>query len=61
MQRSISELVDSSFDNPRTKKRHKRFHIKLEADIVESPEFPFKPGDKLLITVEDEKLIIEKL
>ena len=61
MTRSVGEFIDSSYDNKRTKKRHKRFHIKLELDLVESPEFPFKPGDKLLITLENEKLMIEKL
>ena len=58
--RSLGQLIDSSFDNPRTKKRHKRYHIKLNAEFVEAEEFPFKPDDELLITIQDGKLVIEK-
>jgi len=61
MVRSVGKLVDASFDSPRTKKRHKRYHIKLNTEFVECEEFPFKPNDELLISIEDGKLVMEKV
>jgi len=61
MKRSIGKMVDASYDSPRTKKRHVRYHIHLEREFVEDEEFPFKPDDKLLVQISDGKLIIEKL
>ena len=61
MVRSVGKLVDSSFDNPRTRKRHKRYHIRLNAEFIECEEFPFKPNDELLISIQDEKLVMEKV
>jgi len=63
MARSIGKLVDSSFVHGRTKKKHVRYHIKLKSEFVESEEFKqiAVPGDKLLITIQERRLVIEKL
>jgi len=63
MVRSTGKLIDSSFVHGKTKKKHVRYHIKLNAEFVESEEFQqvAVPGDKLLITIQNKTLVIEKL
>lgn len=63
MGRSVGDLVDASFVHGKTKKKHVRYHIRLDANFVESEEFQqiAVPGDKLLITIQNGKLVIERL
>jgi len=63
MVRSVGKLVDSSFVHGKTKKKHVRYHIRLDQEFVESDDFKqiAVPGDKFLITIQNEKLVMEKL
>lgn len=55
------KFVDSSFIDPRTKKWKRRYFFHLvSADVVES-SLPFNPGEMLKFTIQDQKVVIERV
>jgi len=62
MKRGTARMSDFSFDDKKTGKRRKRYYIYIESsELVEDPDFPFTPKDKLFVYISDGKLIIEKM
>jgi len=62
-QRAIGTLVCrvSKQKTGKGLRKYRKNWVYLPSDLVEDNEFPFKPGDKLLISIADgKKLILER-
>ena len=61
-QRAIGSFVrhESKHETSKGIKTYKKYWIYVPGELAEEKNFPFKPEDRLLITVIDGKLVLEK-
>ena len=59
--RYVGKFILSEFTHPRTKKSAKRLYIHLPLDILEDERFRLEGDDQLLIEIENDKIILEKI
>jgi len=56
-----AKFIDAGFIDKKTGNKKKRYYIYMKPSFVESEEFPFEPGQQLIVHIENGKLVVEKL
>ena len=61
IQKADAKFIDAGFIDKKTGRKKKRYYLHMEPSFVESEEFPFEPGQRLIAHIENGKLVVEKL